>query len=268
MSSALDAGLAGTSPVPPATPRSSGARGLMYVRMELVRSFRNRRFMLFTLGFPIALYFAIAAPNHSIKNFGGTGVSAPLYYMVSLASFGTMMAMISCGTRIAAERQVGWTRQLRITPLNVRAYFLGKVVVGYAAAITTILLLYVCGAVLGVSMPAGTWLEITGLILVALLPFAALGVALGHLLNVDSIGPATGGLVSLLALVSGTWFPITHGFLHDVGQFLPSYWLAQAGRIAVHGQGWGVMGWAVVVGWGIVLLIAARFAYRRDTERV
>jgi DNA-binding CsgD family transcriptional regulator len=63
----------------------------------------------------------------------------------------------------------------------------------------------------------------TGLIVVGLLPFAALGIALGHLLDVDAIGPAMGGAVSLLALVSGTWFPVSHGFLHDVGRVLPSY---------------------------------------------
>ena len=51
-------------------------------------------------------------------NFDGTGISAPLYYMVGLASFGTMLAMISSGARIAGERQAGWTRQLRITPLS------------------------------------------------------------------------------------------------------------------------------------------------------
>ena len=57
----------------------------------------------------------------------------------------------------------------------------------------------------------------------ALLPFAALGIGLGHLLNVDSVGPVMGGLTALLALVGGTWFPVTQGFLHDLGQCLPSY---------------------------------------------
>ncbi len=57
----------------------------------------------------------------------------------------------------------------------------------------------------------------TVLILVGLLPFAALGIALGHLLTPDSIGPAMGGGVALLAFLGGTWFPIpSHGFLHDV----------------------------------------------------
>jgi ABC-2 type transport system permease protein len=117
-------------------------------------------------------------------------------------------------------------------------------------------------------MPLPTWLKMTGLILVGLMPFAALGILIGHLLNVDAIGPVTGGVVSLLALITGTWFPVTHGFLHDVGQFLPSYWLVQAGRISIHGHGWGAMGWAVVLAWTIVLSALAGLAYKRDTGRV
>jgi ABC-2 type transport system permease protein len=107
----------------------------------------------------------------------------------------------------------------------------------------------------------------TALILIALLPFAALGIALGHFMNVDSIGPVTGGTVSLLALVSGTWFPV-HGFLHDVGQFLPSYWLVQAGRVAISGHPWTLTGWLVIAGWTVALVSFAVFAYRRDTGRV
>jgi ABC-2 type transport system permease protein len=138
----------------------------------------------------------------------------------------------------------------------------------YAMAITSMVLLYVAGVSLGVSLPAHSWLAMSGLILIGLLPFAALGIMLGHLMNVDSIGPITGGTVSLLALVSGTWFPVTDGFLHDLGQCLPSYWLVQAARISVHGHGWGTAGWLVVAGWTVVLVALAGFAYKRDTSRV
>ena len=57
-------------------------------------------------------------------------------------------------------------------------------------------------------MSAGDWLEMTLLILVGLVPFAALGIAIGHMLTPDSIGPAMGGGVALLAFLGGTWFPI------------------------------------------------------------
>jgi ABC-2 type transport system permease protein len=87
-------------------------------------------------------------------------------------------------------------------------------------------------------------------------------------MTVDSIGPVTGGTVSVLAIVSGTWFPVTGGFLHDLGQWLPSYWLVQAGRASITGHEWGIRGWAVIAAWTIVLTALAGFAYHRDTGRV
>ena len=243
--------------------------GLLYTRFELLRAFRNRRFFIFSFGFPLALYYLIAGPQRNTQSLAGSGIPAPLYYMAGLAAFGTMASMISSGGRIAAERQAGWTRQLRITPLTAREYFRAKVVAAYAMAITSLVLLYLAGATLGVSLTAGQWLSMTGLILIALLPFAALGITLGHLMNVDSIGPLTGGLLAILAFFSGTWFPLTHGgFLYDVGQYLPGYWIVQASHIALHGHGWGTEGWVVVGVWTVVLVLLARVLYRRDTERV
>lgn len=242
--------------------------GLIYTRYELIRMFRNRRFFFFSLVFPLVLYFVIAAPNRDTHNFSGTGLSMSLYYMVGLASFGTMTSMVSTGTRIAGERQAGWIRQLRITPLGALAYLRAKLITAYAMAALSLVSLYLAGAALGVSLAASKWLEMTVLIVIGLFPFAALGIALGHLLNVDAIGPAMGGTVSLLALVSGTWFPVTHGFLYDVGRLLPSYWLVQAGRIALHGHAWGATAWIVVLGWTAALSGLAALAYRRDTGRV
>ncbi len=241
---------------------------LAYTRFELVRTFRNVRLLVFSLGFPLALYFMIAAPNRGEHDIAGTGISLPLYYMVGLVAFGAMTALISTGARIASERTDGWTRQLRITPLRTGAYFRAKVLTGYTMAILTIALLYGAGVSLGVSLPAGRWLEMTGLILIALVPFAALGILLGHLLTADSIGPATGGLVSLLALASGTWFPVSHGIVHDVGQFLPSYWLVRASHVSLGGHAWPATGWIVIASWTVALAILARIAYRRDTARV
>jgi ABC-2 type transport system permease protein len=242
---------------------------LTYIRFEFLRTLRNRRFFILSLGFPLILYFVIAGPQQHGSDFASTGVSAPLYYMVSLAAFGTMSSMLSCGARIAAERVVGWNRQLRITPLPPRTYFRAKVLTAYMMALISLAALYVAGSSLGVSMASGTWLKMTGLILVALVPFAALGILLGHLLTPESIGPAMGGGVSLLALLGGTWFPIpSHGFLHDLAQFLPSYWLIQTREIAFGGHPWPARAWIVMAAWTVVLAALAARAYRRDTGRV
>ena len=242
---------------------------LAYTRYELLRTMRNRRFFVLSLGFPLVLYFLIAGPNRNVHNLGGTGVSAPMYFMVGMVAFGTMSSMLSCGARIAAERAVGWNRQLRISPLSTRSYFRAKVMTAYLMALLSMAVLYISGASLGVSMSAHDWLEMTVLILLCLVPFAALGIAIGHMLTPDSIGPAMGGGVALFAFLGGTWFPIpSHGFLHDVGQLLPSYWLVRASHIALGGHPLGTKGWIVIVAWTVVLAAVARRAYRRDTGRV
>jgi ABC-2 type transport system permease protein len=242
---------------------------LVYTRYELLRTLRNRRFFFLALAFPLVLYFVIAGSARHVSDIGGTGISAPLYYMVGLASFGTMSSMLSCGGRIASERAVGWNRQLRITPLPPRTYFRAKVLTAYMMALISLLALYLAGTTLGVSLKADQWLKMTGLILIGLVPFAALGIWLGHMLTPDSIGPAMGGGIALLAFVGGTWFPIpTHGLLYAVAQYIPSYWLVQASHIALGGHPWPAKAWVVMIAWTMLLSGLAARAYRRDTGRV
>lgn len=241
---------------------------MSYARSELLRTFRNRRFFMFSIVFPLILFWVIAAPQKNEADLSGTGISLPLYYMVTMAAYGAMIAVMSAGARIAAEREAGWTRQLRISPLPIRTYFGTKVFVAYLTAITSMLLLYASGLIVGVSLDLPRWFEMTGLILVGLIPFAALGVVLGHLLTTDAIGPALGGGAGLLALIGGFWFPITAGFVHDVGQFLPSWWLVQASHVSLGGAVWAAKGWAIVAAWSVLLTWAAVWAYRRDALRV
>ncbi len=238
-----------------------------YLRYELLRILRNRRFLIFALGFPVILYFLIAGPNRNVDDFLGTGLSAPLYYMVSLAAFGTMSGMLSTGTRIASERDNGWNRLLRTTPLAPRAYLGAKVATAYLTVLLTIALLYAAGAVLGVRLPALEWIWMTVLMLIALIPFAALGILLGHLLTGDIVGAAVGGLTGLLAFVGGAWFPIGDGVFYQIARLLPSYWLVQASRVALGGAGWSAFGWAVVALWSVGLSLLAARAYLRDTRR-
>ena len=74
--------------------------------------------------------------------------------------------------------------------------------------------------------------------------FAVLGILLGHVLTVDSMGPAIGGITALLALLGGAWGPIvgSSGVLHDVVQLIPSYWLVQAADSALSGGLWPLRG--------------------------
>jgi ABC-2 type transport system permease protein len=238
---------------------------LTYTRYELLRTFRAKRFFIFSVIFPLVMFVLIAGPNRN-EQLGG--ISFPVYYMAGMVAWGAMMAAMSGGARIALERAVGWNRQLRITPLSTRAYFQAKVATAYAMALVSIGLLYAAGIAMGVRLSAPGWLTMTGLVLVGLIPFIALGVIIGHLLTPDSLGPVMGGLTALLAILGGAWGPVATGFMLTVAKWLPSYWLVQAGSSAYTGTPWPAQAWICIGLWTMALVRLAATVYRRDTQRV
>jgi ABC-2 type transport system permease protein len=234
----------------------------LYVRYEVVRNFRNLRFFFLALAFPLVLYFIIGSADRHVR-FDGTAF--PLYFMVAMATLGTMAGVLSSAAIIAAERSSGWTRQMRITPLSTGAYFAAKVLNAYLRALLTIALMCLAGTALGVRLSAVEWLTVIGLLLVGLVPFTVLGILLGHLIGPDSSPLAVGGLVTLFSLLGGVYgFQVaTSGPLFQFIKALPSYWLVQAGKTALGHGDWPAEGWIVIAAWTIVLTIIAVLVYKR-----
>jgi ABC-2 type transport system permease protein len=237
-----------------------------YLRYEVLRNFRNWRFLFLTLAFPLVLYFAVASANrHATFN----GIAFTVYFMAAMATLGTMASVVSSAAVIAADRSTGWTRQMRITPLTVGTYFSARVLNGYLRAVLTIVLVGLAGTALGVRLSATQWVTVVGLLLVGLIPFAVLGILLGHLLKADSSAVAMGGIVSLFALLGGVYgFQIAKsGPMFQVIKAIPSYWLVQAAKTAIGHGGWPAEGWIVIAVWTLLLAALAVFVYQRDTHR-
>ena len=154
--------------------------------------------------------------------------------------------------------------------LPVSTYFRTKVLTAYIMAAVSIGLLYVAGLLYGVRIGSiGRWAEMTLLLLVGVLPFIGMGIAVGHLLTIDSMGPAVGGGSAFFGFLGGQWYPLPeHGVLHTIGEGVPSFWLTQASHIGVGAPAWGVKGWIIVATWSVAMGLAAGWAYRRDTKKV
>ena len=240
--------------------------GLLDVCYELLRTLRNRRFVIFSFVFPLVLYVAFTSADRHDK-LGG--VPFPLYYMIAMAGFGALIAAISIGPRISVERQMGWTRQMRLTPLPTWYYFAAKILAGYMIAILTLIVMYLAGSAFGVHLTIVHWLIMTGLFLVGLLPFTVIGVMIGHLLKPDSMGPVTGGVSTLFLLIGGGFGNIGgDGLIHKIFELIPSYWLIRAGAVSLGGSPWTLEGWLVVTIWTVAFVLLARLVYVRDTSRV
>lgn len=238
---------------------------LTHLRYEVLRTVRNRTFVVVSLALPLVLYVAVTPGNRHART---DGVSFPLYFMTGMASYGALFAVFSPGARIALDRARGWTRQLRITPLSTRRYFAAKVLTAYLLALPGIGLVYLAGTAFGVRMTAAQWLEMTGLILVGLVPFIIMALVVGHVVRADALQGAVGGLVVLFALFGGAYGELfTGGAMVTIMKLLPSYWIVHAGREVVHGGGWPAEGWIVVAVWSAAMVALVVPAYRRDTRR-
>ncbi len=236
-----------------------------HLRYEVLRTFRNRLFLGLTLGLPLVLFYSVASANKEHVD----GVSFQLYFMTSMAAYGAMYAVMAPGGRAAADRAVGWTRQLRITPLRTRTALLSRAVQAYLLALPTLIVVGAAGASLGVRLSPGAWAETAGLLLVGLAPIAVMGILAGILMRVEVTPLAIGGPVVLLALLGGEFYPLFNGgVMLTVVKLLPSYWLAQAGRVALRGGGWPVEAWVVIAVWTLVMMAAAALAYRRGEQRI
>lgn len=238
--------------------------GATHVRYEILRTFRNPRRLAATLVLPLVIFYSIAGGNRHATT---AGISFPLYFMAAMAAYGAMFATVSTGGHLAVDRSVGWTRQLRITPLRARTEIAAKVLAAYLVALPTLAVVFVAGVTLGVHLAAAQWLEMTGLLLVGLAPFVLIGLILGQLVSSDALVPAVGGLVVVFALFGGIFGSFFNGAMLTFTKLLPSFWLAHAGKAALASGDWPGEGWAVVAGWTVVLVVLTTFAYRRDTGR-
>jgi ABC-2 type transport system permease protein len=236
---------------------------ITHVRYELLRALRNWRTLFLSFALPLVVFCIVAPVNrHAVTD----GISFPLYFMTAMAAYGAMWGAINPGARIARDRARGWVRELRITPLRVRTEVAAKVLTAYLVALLTVVFLYLAGALVGVRLDAAQWFEMTGLLLVGLAPFVAAGIALGHVVSVDALPAAMGGLVVLLALLGGAFGRLFKGgVMLSVVKLLPSYWLVQAGKTVVGSGSWPAEGWIVVAAWTLCLIPLAAIAYRHDT---
>ena len=238
-----------------------------YLRTEVRRTLRAPRYFVFVIGMPVGLFLLFS----SLYGTGTQdGISGKAWLMVSMSVFGAMGAAVSIGGRIAGERQAGWTRQLRLTPMPGWAYVASKAVTALLVAVPALALVYAVGALAEhVRLPAPMWAEAPGWSLLALAPFVAMGIWLGHRLTVDVLGPLSGALFTALGILGGVWFPIDQlpSAMQGVARALPSYWLAQAGREPLAGSWIGWHGVSILVLWTAVFALLGTRAYRRDTAR-
>ncbi|MFG1703365.1 ABC transporter permease [Nonomuraea sp. M3C6] len=242
---------------------------LYYAKTEALRMLRNRRYLIFVVAFPVLLYLINA--NIYGKQTDPGGVPYNVVLMVSMAAYGALAAsMMSSAVPWATERQSGWLRQLQITPLPSWAIIATKLGAALVLVLPSLVLVSVVAIVQqGVSLPVGTWVPLLLVLWLGVLPFVALGLAIGSVLSADAAQPAAMICMFALAIGGGLWFPpeVLGDTLKTVADLTPSFHYANLGQSLVAGHGLPLTDVLVVAGWAVVLGGAAAYLYRRATVR-
>ena len=232
-----------------------------YVPLEIRRTLRNRRFLMFAIGFPVVFYLLYTAMGV------GQGSSDPEWqrqFLVSMAAYGAIGGALSAAAIIAAERATGWTRQLRVMPLPPVGYVISKVIVAAVTTVPAIVLVGAAAAVVNhVSFPTVVWAQLVLSLTLGALPFAALAVLIGYLADASSAQGMTAIVYFSMAILGGLWAPLSAlpSGLATIGTMLPSSHLANLGRSAIAGQIPDPVDIAVLAAWTVALgaLVAWRF---------
>ena len=248
-----------------------GGLNATLLRLELRRMVRNRRTIVFALIFPTAMFFVFGSGNQGNEKLGhGLHGNVSAYVMVSMALYGGALMAASGGAMVATERALGWSRQLRLTPLQPVAYICVKAIVALVMAGISVLIVNIVGAFKGTpQMPTDTWIYCALLSLLCTLTFAALGVFAGYLLPSENVMQVLGPGLALLSFLGGLFIPLTQ-YAHAVrliAYWTPMYGVAEVARAPLtHELPW----YAVVnaLGWLAIFVAGAAWRMSKDTARV
>ena len=241
-----------------------------FLTLELRRSLRDVRYLVIAVALPIGLYLLFAGLFGSHGQLA-LGLPQPTELMVAMVAYGAMWAVFSAtGPRIAHERAIGWSRQLRVTPLSPASALSGKLVTALAAALPAMVLVALTAVISHqVHLSAAQWLALFAAMWAGVAPLALLGLAIGYLAGDDIAFPLTMALYFALGALGGLWIPpsVMPHVMQDIGTVLPSNGLAQLGWRIAGGQASVLTATVVLTAWTLASALAARLAYRRRGTR-
>ncbi|QSR27189.1 hypothetical protein CFH99_16335 [Nocardioides aromaticivorans] len=245
-----------------------GGFNLTVLAIELRRMLRNRRTIIFTLVFPAAMLLAFGGQQGWDERAGSGNVAA--YILASMALYGAALTAAAGGSMVALERSLGWSRQLRLTPLNPVVYILMKALVALVMGALAVASVNVVGAAQGkAEMPVHVWVGCAVVTLFCTLTFAALGVFVGYVVPGENAMQVLGPGLALLSFLGGVFIPLDDysEMVRHIAYWTPMYGVAEIARWPLtHELPWFAV--ANAVAWFAVFVAGAAWRMSKDTARV
>ena len=244
-----------------------GGFNLTAISLEIRRVLRNRRTLFFIIVFPNVFFYIFG-----LSSKGGAKAGGPMsmaYIMISMGVYGAMVGTTSGGAAVALERSLGWSRQLRLTPLAPLAYISMKVLVAMVLGAIAIVSTFTVASFNGVHLTPEQWVFSALASWGASFVFAAFGLFMGFLLPSENVMQFLGPALAIMAMFGGILIPIQvfSPTMQTVASYTPMFGVAQLAHAPLTHE---FSSWALasVIFWTLLFGTGAMVLFRRDTQRV
>ena len=244
-------------------------RASIYVleaRAQFLTAARTPGFTIPTLVFPLMFYVFFGV----VMSFSPT---APTYLLATYGVFGLIgPALFGFGVGFATERDSGALLLKQTTPMPAAAYLLARVATALVFGIAIVTGLFLLGAyAANVTLYRWQWFSLAGIVLSSVIPFCALGLAIGAWVKAQSAVAIVNLVYLPMAFLSGLWMPIAvlPAFLQNVAVVFPAYHQAQLALKVINMDEGGSTGMHVlIIGiFTVVFLAIAAVGFRRVSQR-
>ena len=232
----------------------------VYVReagAEVIKSVRMPQFIIPTIILPPAFYalFALGMGNGDVEMATRTLATFGVFAVMGPALFGF-------GANVAGERETGQLELKRLSPMPAGAHIAAKLIATIVFSVVAFAIIYGLAIFAGVDLSPTQWATVTSVHVIAVFPFALIGLGFGYRLGQKGAIAIANIVFLAMAVMGGLWMPIA--VLPDVIQAiawaLPSYHLGELALMAA-GQSDAANLWLHAGPLALITLAAAIFAW-------
>ena len=232
----------------------------VYVReaaTEVIKAARMPQFAIPTIVLPPAFYalFALGMGRGDVEMATHTLATFGVYAVMGPALFGF-------GANVASERETGQLELKRLSPMPAGAHITAKLFATMVFSAVAIALVYALGLYAGVQLSVTQWATLAAVHILAVIPFALIGLGLGYRLGQKAAIAIVNILFLGMAVMGGLWMPISilPEAIQTIAWGLPSYHLGELALMVV-GRSDAANMWLHIGPLALITIAAAIFAW-------
>lgn len=207
-------------------------KGLL--KRNLIETLRDPISILLALGFPVFLLVLFFIIDKSVEL--DIAMFSPSELTPGVIVFGYSMLMMSEGNLICSDRNSSLFSRFRTLPIRTADYMIAYAVPFLLIAIGQYVVTYAIAFFFGLCFTPHVFTNFLLLFPIAII-FVSLGMLMGFTMNSAQMVGIGNGLITVIAIISGAWFPITlvGGAFETIATIFPFYNAVALSRTLLNG---------------------------------